>query len=208
MEYLDRHVDKFGQCDHPLDGLALDQGRLGPGMVFRIGQPRRFQPRGHPANGFVVFGMDDHESLVPTRGGKHRQHLGIVQEVRLVGHEELDRAMPGGHQLRQLPLDHLGAWVADDDMEAVVDHRPACAPVVVLHAIGDAMTFKLRRKGNNAGGAAERRGGGGAFKAVGIGGAVVARLLDMAMAINPAGQQQPAGGVDLPRARSEFRAEC
>ena len=80
--------------------------------------------------------------------------------------------------------------------------------MVVGGTLGNALALKLRREADHAGGAAKRCRGGGTFKRVGIGAAVLARLFDMAMAVDPTRQQQLAGGIDLARAMPQFGAEC
>ena len=89
-------------------------------------------------------------------------------------------------------------------MEGIVDDCFwPCRGVVFLDHLAQGLAAVLRRERDDGRGAAERRGHRAAVEIVGADDPGRGFLLDMAMAIDRAGQHELAAGVDLARARRQ-----
>ena len=73
----------------------------------------------------MVLGVDADHLAVRARGLQHVEELRVLDPQPVVGQEHLERAVPGARQRRQLVRQHLGARVAQDHVERVVDHGAA-----------------------------------------------------------------------------------
>ena len=141
--------------------------------------------------------MDHDEGAKLARLGQNLEHLGVVEAQAVVGHEHLDRGMAGGDQLGQLIVEHGGRGAGDDHVEGVIDDRALCRQgvVVVDHGL-QAHALILGGKGDHRGGAAGGGGAGRGLEGIGVDQARGRELLDVAVAVDAAGQHQAAGRVD------------
>ena len=152
--------------------------------------------------------MHAHHRAVVARGLQHVEQLLVVDLQPVVGHEHLERGVAGLHQRRHLLRQHLLARVGEDHVERVVDHRAALGVLVILVHHGlQAHADVLRGERDHRGGAAERRRRGGALEGVGVHQAGGGELLDVAVAVDAAGQHQLAARVDLALALVEAFAD-
>jgi hypothetical protein len=93
MEDHDRLVDQRGHADQPVERLRFGEAGMADGVVFRIGIAAREQPLHHPGNDAVVLGMGaQHRAALARRQQDVEQRL-VVDLQKIVGHEDLDRAM-------------------------------------------------------------------------------------------------------------------
>ena len=102
VEDLDRHVECLRHLADAVDALALDDHRLGPGMVLGQGEPRRDQRLGVEVDQLMMLGMDADQRAEPPRGGHHLQRLAIGNAGAGIGEEDLEAAMPLGDQAGNL----------------------------------------------------------------------------------------------------------
>ena len=202
MEHHDRLVDQGRHGDQPVHRFRLGD----PWMADRVvsGRPVAAlqQAARGPGEHGVVLGVDrDHRALAP---GKRQQieHLPVVQAQQRIGHEQLERGIAVPDQRRQLLRQDWLGRVGHDHVEGVVDHGLLRALAIVGDHVAHRLAAVLRGERNHRGRAAERRRDGARVEVVGVPDAHARELLDVAMAVDPARQDQLARGVDLPgRAR-------
>ena len=105
-------------------------------VEFRLDVAARDEPLGHPVDHAVVLGMGADEGAVLAGHHHHVQHLLVEQAHAIVGHEDLDRAVAGFDQPRQVLLQRLGGRIGDPEMEGVVRHRAGGSEArVVVHDV-------------------------------------------------------------------------
>ncbi len=199
---------QLGEADRPVGRLALGDPRMADRVVARRAVAVLEQPRGQPFDHVVVLGMDHDEGALAPRQRQDVEHLVVAELQQVVGHVDLERAVAVADQRRQLLAQHLLARIGDDEVEGVVDDRLGSGGlVIVAHDLAQRLALVLRREGDDGRRPAERRRHRGAVEIVGAHDAVRGFLLDMAVAVDAAGQDQLPRGVDLRRARSEAAAE-
>ena len=201
-------VDQRGAGDGPADRLDLAEPRVRGHVIARRTVAAGEQALAHPADHAVILGMHADHQAVRARGVEHVQELPVLDAQPVVGQEHLERAMPRARQGRQLLGQDLGPRVAQDHMEGVVDHGSApCGVVVVLDHLGQAGADMLRRERDHRRGAADRGRGGRGGEGVGVHQPGGGELLDVAVAVDAAGQDQPPGRVDLHRTCGELATD-
>lgn len=139
--------------------------------------------------------MHGDEGAAAARGSEHAQILPVVQMQRIVGEKNLQAADALRDDLRNLLPDHIVGGVGDDLVEAVIDHRPLRPPAIFRERLKQATTLELVGESDDGGGAAGKAGAAAALPGFLIGIAAFAKLFDMAMRIDAAGQHQQAAGV-------------
>jgi hypothetical protein len=150
VENADRLVEQFREGDQAVEGLDL--GRLGvaDGMVFRRGVAALHQALAHPFQQAVILGMDADQR--PGRARRHQdvEQLPVIDLHGVIGHEDLDRAMPGADQRRQILRDGLLVGVRHHQVEGVVDDRALLGQGrVILDHAGEVGAAMLGGEGNH-----------------------------------------------------------
>jgi len=198
MEDHDRLIDQRRARDQPREGFRLAHARMRDGVEFRRGIAVLDQPLAHPRDHAVVLGMHAHHRVVVARGLQHVEQLLVVDLEPVVGHEHLERGVAGLHQRRDFLRQHLLARVGEDHVEGVIHHRAALRILVILVHHGlQAHADVLRGKRDHCGGAAVGGRRRCALERVGVHQAGGRKLLDVAVAVDAAGQHQFAARVDL-----------
>ena len=203
---IDRLVDQGGHRDQAVDGLGLGEARMADGVVAGRGVAARQQALDHPADHRVVLGVHrDHRPLARARAPADRQHLLVVEPQQRIGHEQLERGVAVPDQPRQLGH-HLLARVGHDHVEGVVDHRLLRPLAIVGDHLDHRLAAMLGRERDHRGGAAIGGRDRAAVEVVGVPDPHARELLDMAVAVDPARQHQPAARIDLARGRAAGRS--
>ena len=154
-----------------------------------------------PGDHRVVLGVHrDHRPLAP-REAQEVEHLAVVQTQQRVGHEQLERGVAVPDQRRQLFRHDRLARIGHDHVEGVVDHRLLRPLAVVGDHLAHRLAAMLGGERDHRGRAAERRRDRAGVEVVGVPDAHARELLDVAVAVDPARQHQPAR-----RRRSPARA--
>jgi hypothetical protein len=156
------------------------------------------QPARQPGDALRVLGMNHRHRAVPARDGEHIEDLTIVELEVVVRHVDLERRIAFGDQGRQFLVQDDFGGIADDQVEGVVDQRLAVrAAMIVGDRFAQRLPFRLRRERNHR----RRSAAGGRARA---GSEVVRhlhrfrhRLIEMAVAVDPAWENQLAAGIDL-----------
>ena len=162
-------------------------------VVARRRQAGIEQLLGQPGDAVAVLGVDHGHRAVLARHRQHLDDLPVGQLQVVVGHVDLEGGVALLDQGRQLALRHVLGGIGDDQVEGVVDHRLAFgAAVVVVDRLLDAVALLLRRERQHGGGAAAGRRAGAGEEVVGKARAVAGRLVEMAVAVDAAGRDQPA----------------
>ncbi|MNL28110.1 hypothetical protein D3C87_1497410 [compost metagenome] len=159
-----------------------------------------------PADHVVVLGVHHHERAFLPCHRHHFQQLVVVALELVVGHVDLQRGDAVADHLGQVLAQRGLVGIGQDQMEAVVDHRLlARQPAVGGHHLGNAVGAVLRRERQNGGGAAERGRHGARIEVIRAHHAHARELLDVAMAVDAAGQHPAARGVDVAHAGPQIR---
>jgi hypothetical protein len=117
----------------------------------------------------------------------------------------LNDVMPPRIACRQLLLQDLFCRIANDQVEAVIDHGLGARALVIVGDRGrDRSAAVLRGERDDRRRAAERGGHRAAVEIVGRHDAHAGQLLDMAMAVDAAGQHVTSVGVDVAPARRQM----
>ena len=202
VEHHHRLVDQGCHRDQAVHGLGLGQARMADGVVAGCGVAARQQALDHPADHRVVLGVHrDHRPLAP-RQRQHRQHLLVVEAQQRIGHEQLERGEAVPDQPRQL-AHHLLARVGHDHVEGVVDHRLLRPLAIVGDHLDHRLAAMLGRERDHRGGAAIGGRDRAAEEIVGVPDPHARELLDMAVAVDAARQDQPVARIDLARGRGQ-----
>ncbi len=203
-----RHVDHLGQGDRPVGRLALDRRRVRVAVVADRRLARREELLGEPGDTVVVLGVHHGHGALTARHLEHAQGLAVVELQVVVGEVDLERGVAVADQGRQLLAEHLVARLGDDQVEGVVDDRlGAGATVVVLDHRAQRLSPERHGEGDDRGVAATGGGDASGAEIVRRLDPPVGLLVEVTVAVDPAGQDQHAGRVDLLGARAEGRAE-
>jgi hypothetical protein len=126
--------------------------------------------------------------------------LSVIQLQIVIGHIDLERGHPlVRHQPTQLWPDNLLGRVAENHVKRVIDQSLAGGALVVIgEDIDQALTPELAGERNDRGGAARRCGRRPRTEIVRTDRAIVTRLVNMAMRVDPARCDQTPTRVDLP----------
>ena len=137
------------------------------------------------------------------------EDLGVGELERVVGHVDLDRRVAVAEQRRQLLAQHLRGGVGDDQVERVVDGAAPVRPLVVVgHRPAQRLALELAHEGHDGGVAAAGGGDGAGAEVVGGAGTGLRRgLVEVHVAVDAAGQDEHAGGIQLLLAALERFAE-
>ena len=104
MEQHDGLVQTLGEANEPLERLDLAHPRMADTVEFRLDIAAGHQPVGHPGDHAVVLGMGADQGAVPAGDHHHVEHLLVEEAYAIIGHEDLDRAVPGFDQTGQILL--------------------------------------------------------------------------------------------------------
>ena len=147
----------------------------------------------------LVLGVNHHRPLMPPGDRKDVEDLPVVELQVVIGQVDLERGIAVLDQRRQLLAADRWRRVGDDEMEGVVDQRLAVGPpVIVPDRLFQAMATHLQRERDDRRGPPGRRRTGAGGDIVGADGAVGGRLIQVAVAVDPARRNRAAGGVDDP----------
>ena len=153
--------------------------------------------------------MHHHESALAPRQRHDVEHLPVVEPQQVICHVHLERGVAVADQRRQFLPEHLLRGIGDDQVKGIVDDRLGLGGGVVFgDDFAQGLAAMLRRKRDDSRRAAERRRHRRAVEIVGAHDPGRGFLLDMAMAVDRAGQNELAAGVDVARAGREPLAEC
>ncbi len=196
VEDDDRLVDQRRHREQTVHGLGLGDPRVADRVVAGRPMAALEQPARGPGEHGVVLGVHrDHGTFGPGQCQKV-QHLRVIEPEQRIGHEQLERRIAFADQRRQF-LEHLCGRVRDDHVEGVVDHGLGRALAVVGDHRAHRLAVVLGGKRDHGGGAAERGRDRAALEIVGVPDAHARELLDVAVAVDPAGQHELARGIDL-----------
>ena len=187
VEDLDGHPDDLRERDGAVGRLTLRRHRAGRGLVLRSGASFPQQSLGAPVDGVVVLGVDEHQRAV-LPGDRHEPEGLRVAQRQAGGGEVLERAHAARDHAGKLPQ-HPIVDAPDDHVEGVVDERAAREPMVVGHHFREVGGEHLVREADDGGGAAARGGAGGGLEGVGVLPEAL-RLLDVAVAVHAARQDE------------------
>ena len=209
MDDQHRHIEQFRQGHRAVRRLALGAAGMRHRVIARLRQALFEQPVGEPGDHVVVFGMDHDERALAPRQSEDVEHLVVVEAQQVVRHVDLERGVAVADQGRQFLAQHLLRRVGDDQVEGVVDDRfGAGGFVIFLDDPAQRLAAMLRGKRNHCRGAAKRGRNGRAVEIVGAHDPGRGALLDMAMAVDRAGQDETARRVDLVISRREVASQC
>ena len=192
-----RRVEEAGEGDGAIDRLDLGRGGMADRMVARLGVAGSNEAVGDPLDDAAVFGMDHGQCAIRLGHRQDVEELRVVDPHQVVGHEDLERGHATGEGEGQLLGQRLLGRVGNDQVVAVVDDRSALSPAVVeVQRLGHAHAAVLRGEGHKAGIAAEGRADRSGAVIICRHAARRALLSDVAMRLDPAGQDEFARGVD------------
>ena len=204
----DRLIDQRRHADQAVECVGLGEAGMADRMIFRMGIAAGQKPLHHPGDDTVVLGMGTQHGAGLARRDQNIEQGFVVDLQPVVGHEDLDRAMPLLHQRRNVMGQRFHRRIGDDHMEGVIDHRALLGErVIVAHHPRQMHADMLGRKADDRGRAAESRRGGRAFKGVGVHDTRRRQLLDMGVAVDAAGQHQLVTCIDLAAAGRQITAD-
>ena len=178
------------------------------GMEFRRRVAALDEALPHPGDHAVVLGMDADERPVLARRDEHVEQRLVVDLEAVVGHEHLDRGVPGADQRRQMLPDGRLGRVGDDHVEGIVDDRALAGEAgIVLDDLRQVHADVLGRERDHRRGAAMRGRDRRALPGIGVHHPGGRELLDVAMRVDAARQHQLAARIDLATARREAAAD-
>ena len=194
--------------DRAVRGLALDQHRSRVRVPARRRATRGFQAPRQPLDAVGVLRVHHRHRPVAPRDVQHVEDLAVVELQVVVRHVDLERRVARGDQFRQFPLKDVGRRIADDQVERVVDARlPVGAPVIVVDRRAQRMPLHLRRERNDRRRAAARRRTRAGLEVVGHPRRRRHRLVEVAVAVDSAGQHVAPRRVDVARAARQALAQ-
>ena len=193
----DRHAGELGEGDGPMGRLAVAGGGMGGQMIFDLGPAALQQAIRQPAHHPVVLGMDHDHGPLAQRQIQHLHHLVVVEGEAFIGEIDLEGGAAVADQRRQLLPQHLGRGIADHEMEGIVDQGLALgARMIVVDHGAERLAADRHGEGDHRGGAAAgRRPGAGTEIVAGLL-PLPGLLVHMAMAVDPAGGDELARGID------------
>ena len=184
--------------DRAVGRFALDQLRAQLGVIVGMRLAVALEPVGHVFDLVVAFGVNHDERALFARDREHLEQLPVGQHHIVVGHEHLERGIARTHQSRQLLAQHRRSGIGDDEVEAVIDVALALRLLVIgLDARAQRLAARLKGEGEHGGVAARCRAARAGLEPVGHHDPRALRLVEMDVAVDPAGQDQKAGSVDL-----------
>jgi hypothetical protein len=127
VEDHDRRARGLGEAAHAGDGLDLGFAGAGGGVVDGPCATFGQQAGAGLGDDGVVFGMDAGERARVARDGERAEDLPVV-EADIVGGEDLEGAVALRDQRGEVGLVIGRPRVGEDQVEGVVDGRPARAP--------------------------------------------------------------------------------
>ncbi len=193
-----RRIDQPRQRNRPVGRFSLGDAGMGHGMELGCNMALIDQVMRQPVDHVVVLGMYHDQRAVAPRQRQDVEHLVIADLHRVVGHVDLERGVAVLDQRRQLLPQHLRARIGDDQMEGVVDDRLRRRRlVIVFHHLAQRHAAMLGSEGDHRRGAAKRRRYRARIKVIGAHDAETGLLLDVAVAVDAARQDELAAGVDL-----------
>ena len=204
-------IGTSSNCDS-VDGavcrFALGEARVADGVITRRAETAFEQPAGQPFDHVVVLGMNHDERALAPRHRQDVEHLPVIELEQVIGHVDLERGVAVADQRRQFLAHHLLGRVGDDQMKRIIDHRLGPGRLVVLlDDPAQRLPPMLRGERDHRRRAAKRRRDGRAVEIIGADDPSRGALLDMAMAVNAAGQDQLPARIDLACSRAEIFAE-
>jgi len=142
--------------------------------------------------------MDADHRLVVACGLQHVEKLLVVHFQPVVGHEDLERGMPGLHQRRHFLRKYFLTRVGEDHVKRIIDHGASLGELVII------LDHGLQRHADVLRGERDHRRGAACAAAVvalsnvvGVHFAGGRELLDVAVRVDAAGQHVFAACVDL-----------
>ena len=206
VEDHDRLVEERRHRDEAVEGLGLGEARMAHGMEFRRRVAALDEALPHPGDHAVVLGMDADERPVLARRDEHVEQRLVVDLEAVVGHEHLDRGVPGADQRRQMLPDGRLGRVGDDHVEGIVDDRALAGEAgIVLDDLRQVHADVLGRERDHRRGAAMRGRDRRALPGIGVQHPGGRELLDVAMRVDAARQHELAARIDLATARRRGR---
>ena len=198
MHHQHRSIGQFGQRHESVDRFRLGPSGVADRVVPGLRVAGRHDPIRHPADHVMVLGMDHRERPVGSGGGEHVEDLPVVDHEPVIGHVQLERRDPVGDRLGEMLDQGFGRGVGHDEVEGVVDDRLAGGPLVVVgQHVGDGHALVLGGERHGGGGPAKGGRHGGGVEVVGVHHPGRRQLLDVGMAVDPPGQHELAGRVEL-----------
>ena len=192
------HVDQRGEIDGAAGRFTLRDAGMAHRVVARQAVSALEQAPAEPANDVVVLRVHHDHRLFAPRDLQHVEHLVVVEAQGLVGHVHLERGVAVADEGGKLLAEHLLRRVGDDEVEGVVHHRlGAGARVVVLDHFAQRLSPVLGGEGDDGGGAAEGGGDGSGMEVVRAHHPEGGLLLDVAVAVDAAGQHEALLRVNL-----------
>ena len=178
------------------------------GVVARRRRPRAKEPARQPGDHAVVLGVDHGEGAEPAGGGQHVQELLVAEAQAIVGHVDLEGRDSLRDQARQVLAERLLGRIGQDQVERVVDDRLLGRPaVVVLDHGAELHAAVLRGERDDRRGAAEGGGHRARVEVVRAHDPGRGELVEVHVAVDAAGEDVEAAGVELPAARRQALAE-
>ena len=206
MHQQQRRIDQPRQRDRPVGRFGLGDAGMGHGMELGRNMALIDQVMRQPVDHVVVLGVHHDQSAVAPRQRQDVEHLVVADLHRVVGHINLERGVAILDQRRQFLPERLRRGIGDDQVEGIVDNRlGARGLVIVLHDLTQRHAAMLGGEGYHRRGAAERRRNGAGIEIVGAHDAEARLLLDVAVAVDAARQDELAAGIDLAGA---FAGNC
>ena len=176
-------------------------------MVARMAMPGGEQRRPGAGDDGIVFGVDADQRPASAGQLHHPQNFRITK-LDVVGGEDLQRPVPGGHQRSEVGLKARDRQVGQGEVEGVVDHgAPFGAGGVVRQCVGQGLPGSLSGEGDDAGGPTHGCGPGGGLEGIGVPLAHARHLLDMGVDIDPAGHDHATSSLDHPARSGHRRAD-
>ncbi len=167
------------------------------------------QLRGQMADDVVVFGVHHHQRAGAARDGHDFQDFLVGQREALIGHEHLERGIAVADRRRQFLAEHGRRWIGNDQVKAVIRVTLAVRlGVIVLDRLAQPLPALLQAERDDRRVAAKRGGAGAAFEIVGLHDIGTARLRDVHVTVDAAGQHQAVGGVNNGLGVAKVEAEA
>ncbi len=193
---VDRGAGDLRHGDGAVHGFGFGARRTGEGVIDGRGLTLGEGASDDDVDDAAVFGVHADERAVLGGLGEGLEDGGVVHHEDVgIGHEELEAGHTFFHQIVHI-FEAASAEIGDDHVQAVIDAGLAFGLFPPgVEGIAHAGAAGLDGEIDDAGGAAEGRGAGAGFEIVGAGGAAE-RHVEVGVAIDAAGEDVHAGGVD------------